>query len=721
MENPVTRDAIRRTTSENGVLFEASSGANYALVIGVNNYQGVFNDLNNARKDAQVIGRRLEEEFGFTVTHLYDEDATLINIRNQLIQWKASTKPEDDILIFFAGHGSNILDDTQQPVGYLIPFGSSRETATWLPEHEIIQHTRNMSARRILMVLDACYAGTAFRLRDDIQPGARLDQVIKIIVAGTEDQPVLDGGAKEHSIFTRAILDGLDGLADIGQQPDGIVAANELIAYVRSEVPWRSRLRGQEQTPVGGSLGGTRGGLDFEFLPSKARLPATILRNLYSQEVGDLKAAVEQLKARMGTSTADLAARELTNIVNGDSTDIGEVFSAEDLMEVQTAAVQALGALGHPDGFEVLTTIIEEPSTNQAIRSASTTALGLLISTTSKLKLNGIEPQQQAAIEVLVEQLKVEDSEIREATKRGLSYVPKSAQELASSLDKADQEESTQILDALARIAIAHPHESGVWPDLKSAQARLTRRYYLTRRRLEPNLPTLLIRASILSIFAAIGLSLAYLTVSMLIFRDTFGLYAPAIITVCSLAGIIGGTALVFMPPITTRASRFMDSAPTIIGGLLGGLVLGLSFWLPNNFLAIGCRGDCPWFAWVLWLPGLIIGPILGFTLVCFVQGSNVAPISDRPRRLNAFTIPFREILSWIVLAMISGMTFAVTRIPTPLSSGDVHPQWVEVILWGVGGFLFGLTLAMGWSLIPPIKEKSLLSFKRFSDLFFRY
>jgi hypothetical protein len=556
-------------------------------------------------------------------------------------------------------------------------------------------------------------------LRDDIQPRARLDQVIKVIVAGTESQPVLDGGADEHSIFTKAILEGLDGLADAGQQPDGIVAANELITYVRSEVPWRSRIRGHEQTPVGGSLQGTRGGLDFEFRPCKARLPATILRNLYSREAEDRKAAVEQLKERKGTSTANLAAEELIHLVRNDKVREGEdLLSEEDLLEVQTAAMQALGELGHPDGFKVLPSLVEESSTNRDLRIATASALGLLVSTTRELGVDEIETQQQAAIDVLIERLKNDDPEIQEAAKQGLSYVPWSAQNLAGALDQANKEEGYHILDAMARIAIAHPQESGVWPDLKSNQARLVRRYYLTRRRVEPNLPTLLIHASILSLFAALGLSLAYLTVSMLVFRDTFGLYAPAIITVCSLAGIIGGTALAFMPPITTRASRFMDSWPTLIGGLLGGLVLGLSFWLPNNFLAIGCRGDCPWYAWVLWLPGLIIGPILGFTLVCIVQRPKMAAISDKPRQSKAFNITFSDARAYLILAMISAITFAVTRMPTPLSTGDVHPQWVEVILWGVGGFLFGIALAMGWSLMPPIKDKSTISFKRISDFF---
>ena len=249
MDDLSTRDARRRITPDLETDSEQPRGKRYALVIGIDEYRHGLPELGYAVRDATAIGGKLRDDFGFEVTLLPNGDAHTGAIRDILECWEAETKPEDSVLVFFAGHGENHPAADRQNEGYLLPAEASNDPSSWLAESEILQHAKNMPARWILLIFDACYAGTTFR--HDIPRGARDDQVLKALVAGTEDQPALDGGAGDHSIFTRAILDGLDGLADSGQRPDDIISASELIVYVKSEVPWRSRLRGHEQTPKG--------------------------------------------------------------------------------------------------------------------------------------------------------------------------------------------------------------------------------------------------------------------------------------------------------------------------------------------------------------------------------------------------------------------------------------------------------------------------------------
>jgi hypothetical protein len=48
---------------------------------------------------------------------------------------------------------------------------------------------------------------------------------------------------------------------------------------------------------------------------------------------------------------------------------------------------------------------------------------------------------------------------------------------------------------------------------------------------------------------------------------------------------------------------------------------------------------------------------------------------------------------------LVSGLALALVRIPPALALGSVDPAWAEQLLWGLGGFLFGLLLAAAWSL----------------------
>jgi uncharacterized caspase-like protein len=298
VNRPETRDVERHVSQPPGDL---SSGERYALMIGIDHYDPPLRPLRYAVKDASVLADRLKEEFGFQVRLVTNQAARRAAIRGALAEWAQETEPQDSVLVFFAGHGANHVAADGRQEGYLLPAGATEDPSSWLAESEIVQRAKDLPARWVLLILDACYAGTTFR--HDIPAGARDDQVLKALVAGTEDQPVLDGGAGDHSIFTRAVLDGLDGWADSGQRPDDIISADELIVYVKHEVPWRSRLRAHQQTPVGGPLQGSRTARDFEFRRATARRESASRRGGGCAEEGHrAKAAVGRGRRDRGAS-----------------------------------------------------------------------------------------------------------------------------------------------------------------------------------------------------------------------------------------------------------------------------------------------------------------------------------------------------------------------------------------------------------------------------------
>jgi hypothetical protein len=688
-------DGRPRTPFDPETPSEQPRGKRYALVIGIDDYNpDWYRRLRHAVKDATAISDKLRDDFGFEVTLLANGDASIGAIRDILECWEVETKPEDNVLVFFAGHGTNHPAAERQNEGYLLPVDASRDDPdSWLPESEIIKRAKNMEARWVFLIFDACYAGTTFR--HDIPTGAHGDQVLKALVAGTEDQPVLDGGAGDHSIFTRAILDGLDGWADSGQVPDDIISAGELIVYVESEVPWRSRLRGHEQTPKGGPLQGSRAAQDFEFRPVKARLSAPLLRNIYSPKAEERVAAAKQLGVRTPGDSDEVVqkkAHELTKLVCND-----------EVLDVRKTAAEALGELGHPTGFEILNASLRSEEEGE-LRAAAASALGDLARTATC---------RQDAVQALINVLSVSDAAVLEAAKLGLGKVPESAPQLSEALESTRQPRK-QILDALACLAEEHPGNEKAWPALTAIDCRLLRRFYLARRRLRPQLVDIVRKTVRVGLLGAVGLSLAYLVVVTGVYRPSIKFYGPAVLSVTALPGALAGASLAAVPLLACSVTRRPGGAMVVIGSIISGLLLSLCLAIPEWFLNIGCpQAGCPPYAWLRWLlPGLIVGPMLGLTLVCLPEklGPSIRQAADKPLQLTG--ILRGNLTSIVIAALVGAFGFALVRIPTVLSIGRIQPHEVEVLLWGSGGAVFGAALAIGWHISPSVGGQPALALR---------
>ncbi|MDH4206473.1 MAG: caspase family protein, partial [Desulfobacteraceae bacterium] len=94
-------------------------GAYWALIIGINDYKDPkIPDLETAVKDARAMAELLCERYGFQVKLLLDRKATKEAIYQALRNLASSTKSDDSVLIYYAGHGD--LDRTYND-GWWIP------------------------------------------------------------------------------------------------------------------------------------------------------------------------------------------------------------------------------------------------------------------------------------------------------------------------------------------------------------------------------------------------------------------------------------------------------------------------------------------------------------------------------------------------------------------------------------------------------------------------
>ncbi len=214
-------------TAEDIIGKDINFGKYYALVIGVETYDNISN-LDTPVNDINAIAEVLENKYGFSVQKVVNADNISImeainNLNNQL-------EKNDNLLIFFAGHGHRLQTDKQES-GYWLPTNADappRDT-NWVSNEFITRHLSRIKAKRVLVVADSCYAGLLSSSPDLLMLGADQSSVeflkykankrSRLLLTSGGDEPVLDSDGNKHSIFASAFIDALNNNKDIMTGP----------------------------------------------------------------------------------------------------------------------------------------------------------------------------------------------------------------------------------------------------------------------------------------------------------------------------------------------------------------------------------------------------------------------------------------------------------------------------------------------------------------------
>ena len=227
----------------------------WAVIVGVSEYQNSgIPSLKFADKDAEAFANflRRPEGGGYDSDHLHlllNKDATLANVRANLINFLNQAIDMDLVIIYFAGHGA---PEPARPQNmYLLTYDSDPMAlgTTAFPMWDIqTVLARYISAKRVVVFTDACHSGGisvnfATRGLGSSEPNL-VNQVLAdlsktkegIVVftasaAGEVSQEFQDMG---HGVFTYYMLEGLEGKADYDN--DYTVTINELMRYVEEQV-----------------------------------------------------------------------------------------------------------------------------------------------------------------------------------------------------------------------------------------------------------------------------------------------------------------------------------------------------------------------------------------------------------------------------------------------------------------------------------------------------
>ena len=223
------------------------SGRREALVVAVHDYADPgLSRLRAPSHDADALARVLGDRGvgGFHVRQLRNEPAHVVS--EVLEDFFADRDRDDVLLVYFSGHGLKDEDGTL----HLAATNTKvhRLAATSVSASFVNQQMTRSRSRRIVLMLDCCYAGAFARgltprgaasdLGIDQQLGGRGRAVITSSSAmeySFEGSRLTGDGATEPSVFTGVLVRGLEtGAAD--RDGDGFVTLDEIYDYVYTGV-----------------------------------------------------------------------------------------------------------------------------------------------------------------------------------------------------------------------------------------------------------------------------------------------------------------------------------------------------------------------------------------------------------------------------------------------------------------------------------------------------
>lgn len=138
----------------------------HAILIAAAEYQDPkINDLENPVKDAEELKRILVSQYTFdeeNVKVLYNKSRE--QILQSLVAKSSALGENDNLLIFYAGHGIAEKDKFGNVDGYWVPSSAVKDVdATYISADDIRKSLKRSNAKHVLVVADACFSGALTR------------------------------------------------------------------------------------------------------------------------------------------------------------------------------------------------------------------------------------------------------------------------------------------------------------------------------------------------------------------------------------------------------------------------------------------------------------------------------------------------------------------------------------------------------------------------------
>ncbi len=241
----------RGTTFKNNKLKEAANftGKKYALIVGTDGYQSDdWPKLSNPIYDAKEVADELTNSYNYNVQLL--NNPTMNAIYTALQFYYDSLRPEDQLILYFAGHGD--FDDKFLDDGFIV-CSDSKSIANDPVRNSYIQFAKlrkminKLPAKQILLILDICHAGVfddevlGSTMRENAGNTIKNRNVLQFLkdnsvyktrymLSSVGKESAFDGKAGRHSPFANLLLQVLRAK---GAGSEGIVTLSSICAVLQ--------------------------------------------------------------------------------------------------------------------------------------------------------------------------------------------------------------------------------------------------------------------------------------------------------------------------------------------------------------------------------------------------------------------------------------------------------------------------------------------------------
>ena len=199
--------------------------SNKLLLIGIDKYKH-HQDLSTCIKDVCDFRNVLLEKFDFTeqeTYELFNEKATNKNIQDALSGYGKTLKIEDNLIIFYSGHGSFSSSEER---GFWIPSDGTNEYTTWIPNETIITFLQRMRCKHIFVISDSCFSNSLL-LHDTSKTLSEYNKrASRWALTSAYDESYSPKDPNSNSLFAESIIEFLE-------HTDSDFRISKLIEYVK--------------------------------------------------------------------------------------------------------------------------------------------------------------------------------------------------------------------------------------------------------------------------------------------------------------------------------------------------------------------------------------------------------------------------------------------------------------------------------------------------------
>jgi len=234
----------------------------YALVFATDKYDN-WSDLVNPVNDGKTIAENLKKLYGFEVEVV--ENPTQNEVFEKILEYnRKNYKPQDQLMIFFAGHGHFDEDFGE---GYVVAknsLASDKSKTSYISHARLRSVINNIPCEHIFLAMDVCFGGTfdprvassrgleSFEQDDKEMLARKLSYKTRRYLTSGGKEYVSDGIPGEHSPFAKKLLEALKSLGG----SDRILTLTELNTYLERLKP----------APRSGTFGDNESLSDFVFV-----------------------------------------------------------------------------------------------------------------------------------------------------------------------------------------------------------------------------------------------------------------------------------------------------------------------------------------------------------------------------------------------------------------------------------------------------------------------